>query len=184
MKKNYTICMYGSASDNIAPIYMTETEKLGREIGKRGHALVYGGGACGLMGACARGVQAEGGRVTAVVPDFMVEIEELNKKATEFINTATMSERKVIMEKKADAFVICPGGIGTFDEFFEILALISLGRKQAPIVLYNIDGYYTKLIDLIDQGIDLGFINANVRQLFFVCSEAENALDLIEHTLG
>ena len=131
-----TICVYGAASDNIDAIYMEETEKLGKEIAEHQHKIIYGGGASGLMGACARGVTQANGVIIGVVPFFMDGIEDLNDNCTEIIRTKTMSERKQIMEDRADAFVIVPGGIGTLDEFFQILTLVELKQKKAPIVLF------------------------------------------------
>lgn len=176
-----TICLYGAASSNISDRFLHEGERLGEEIGKRGHSLVYGGGATGMMGACARGVYSTGGDLTGVVPEFMSEYELLNKEHGRLIMTKTMRERKKIMEEMADAFIICPGGVGTMDEFFQILALISLDRKTAPIILYNIDGYYDDLIRFIDGAVKKGFIRQKVKNLFRVCDNPEEAIDNIEY---
>ena len=175
-----TICMYGAASDNIDSIYITETEKLGEEIAQHHHGLIYGGGASGLMGACARGAARYGGTIIGVVPGFMNEMEPINRNCTEIIHTETMGERKQVMEDNADAFIIVPGGIGTLDEFFQILTLTELKRKSAPIVLYNINGFYDDLISFIDFGIKKGFIRENVRNICQVCTTAPEALSYIE----
>ena len=178
-----TICMYGAASDNIDSFYITETEKLGEEIAQRHHRLIYGGGATGLMGACARGAARKGGTIIGVVPGFMNEMEPINSNCTEIIHTETMGERKQIMEDNADAFVIAPGGVGTLDEFFQILTLTELRRKSAPIVLFNTNGFYDDLISFIYVGIEKGFIREGVRELFHVCNTAPEAMDMIEKTL-
>jgi len=176
-----TICMYGAASSNIDDIYIREIEKLGREIGSRHHRLIYGGGATGLMGACARGVSAAGGEIIGVAPSFMSDYELLNESCTELIRTETMGERKEIMEARSDAFIIAPGGIGTLDEFFQILTLTELKRKSAPIILYNINGYYDDLIHFIEICIHKGFIRVGVKDLYRVCTAPAEALDMIEY---
>lgn len=175
-----TICVYGAASNKIDSIFITETEKLGEEIARRHHQIIYGGGASGVMGACARGAAREGGTVIGVVPNFMDEFEIINNDCSEIIRTETMSERKDVMEGRADAFIIAPGGIGTFDEFFQILTLVELGRKNAPIVIYNIDGYYDDMIVYMKQCTEKGFIRERALTLFRVCTTAKEAIDAIE----
>ena len=177
------ICVYGAASSKIDQSYIDETEKLGREIAARKFSLLYGAGASGLMGACARGVTAGNGPVIGVVPHFMHVWEPIYEGCTGTIKTETMGERKQVMEDNADAFIIVPGGIGTFDELFQILTLTELGRKNAPIVLYNINGYYDNIIELIDTDIQKGFIRPVVRELFAVCDTPDAALDYIEAEL-
>ncbi|MBR0381368.1 MAG: TIGR00730 family Rossman fold protein [Eubacterium sp.] len=175
-----TICMYGAASDRIDPVYFKKTRALGREIAGRKHRLIYGGGASGLMGACAEGCQEVNGTVIGVVPHFMRSYERLNDNCTKLIQTENMAERKLIMEDTADAFIIVPGGIGTLDEFFEILTLTELGRQSKPILLYNIEGFFDLLIALLEDGIRKGFINKKVRDLYIVSHDPIQALNLIE----
>lgn len=175
-----TICVYGAASNQIDPVFITETEKLGEEIARRDHQIIYGGGASGVMGACARGAAREGGTIIGIVPTFMDEFEIINTNCTEIIRTDTMSQRKDIMEDRADAFIIAPGGIGTFDEFFQILTLVELNRKNAPIAIYNIDGYYDDLITFMKKCTEKGFIRKRALTLFHVCSNAKETLDTIE----
>ncbi len=182
--KRITICMYGAASDRIDQNYITAVEALGREIGKRNHKLIYGGGASGLMGACARGVSEAGGSVIGVVPCFMSSYEPIFEGCTETIKIETMGQRKQIMEDNADAFIIVPGGIGTFDEFFQVLTLRELDRLDEPIVLFNVDGFYDSLIQVIDECIGKGFIREKVRKLFSVCADSKEALDVIEAELS
>ena len=182
--KNMTICVYGAASDRIAPVFVTETEKLGTEIARRHHRIIYGGGASGVMGACARGAAREGGTVIGVVPEFMDEFEVINDNCTDIIRTKTMSQRKDTMEDRADAFIIAPGGIGTFDEFFQILTLVELGQKDAPIVLYNLNGYYDVMLDFMRTCTSMGFIRERALTLFRVCATAKDALDAVEEMYG
>lgn len=112
------ICVYGAASDEIDKIYTAEAEKLGEKMAKCGHSLVFGGGAGGMMGAAARGIHKNGGNIIGVVPTFFNVDGILFEHCNEMIRTETMRERKQIMEDRADAFIMTPGGIGTFEEFF------------------------------------------------------------------
>ena len=119
------ICVYGAASPTIDPAYIEAVEKMGKEMAARGHSLVFGGGGNGLMGAAARGVRTAGGYILGVIPKFFDQenIEAICDFCDELIQPDTMRQRKQIMEDNADAFIVTPGGIGTFEEFFEILTL-------------------------------------------------------------
>lgn len=179
-----TICLYGAASDRISDDYRDDVFALGAEMGTRGHRLIYGAGATGLMGAAARGMDSVGGHVIGVTPHFMHELEPVYD-CTELINTETMAERKNIMEKYGEAFVIVPGGIGTFDEFFQVLTLKELGRLgNKPIVLFNVDGYYNPLVDAIRYGFKRGFIRPGALELFHVCDTPAEVLDIIEKEIA
>ena len=145
------ICVYGAASDDINKEYIKAGEQLGRIIAKKGHSLVFGGGACGLMGAAARGVYSEGGYITAVVPSFFNVDGALFEYSNKIVFTETMRERKKNLEEFSDAFIITPGGIGTFDEFFEIIALRSLERHQKPVAVLNTLGFYDDLLAFIKK---------------------------------
>ena len=123
-----TICMYGAASDRIDSIYINAAEALGKEIAKRHHKLIYGGGASGLMGACANGVLENGGEVTGVVPTFMNKFEPIKSECTEIVRTETMSLRKEVMEENADAFVIAPS-CTTFPVFTMTPSLSSINSS-------------------------------------------------------
>ena len=170
-----TICIYAAASDRIEKKYVDAVERLGEKLANQGHSLIYGGGGTGLMGAAARGIRRGNGEVISVVPKFMYEFEPIFEDHTKLIETEDMAERKLIMEEGCDAFIIVPGGIGTFDEFFQCLTLKELGRHNKPIVLYNVDNYFTKLLEYMDDCIEKGFIREKVRGMFevvFVNSES------------
>ena len=124
------ICVYGASSDAIDPRFLAAGEALGREMARRGHGLIFGGGGHGLMGAVARGMTQGGGSITGIAPRFFNVDGVLYDGCTEFLYTETMRERKALMESKADAFVMTPGGIGTYEEFFEILTLRQLGQHH------------------------------------------------------
>lgn len=174
------ICVYGASSNTIRADYIASVEALGRELARRGHGLVFGGGAQGLMGAVVRGVTECGGRSLGVAPAFFQVDGVLFDRCTEFIHTETMRERKQIMEDRSDAFVMTPGGIGTFEEFFEILTLKQLGRHNKPIAILNLDGYYDDLLRMLDTAIEGGFMRPACRALYGVFSEPTALLDYLE----
>ena len=135
------ICIFGAASAHIDDIYIKKVEELGELLAKRGHSLVFGAGATGLMGAAARGFKRGGGFIHGVIPKFFREesVELIYEDCDKITYTETMSERKKTMEDECDAFIVTPGGIGTFEEFFEVLTLKQLGRHQKAIVIYDIE---------------------------------------------
>ena len=178
------ICVYGASSNDIDRSYIEETEYLGREIAKRGHTLVYGAGANGLMGAVARGVYEENGTIIGVTPSFFNVDGILFENVSELITTETMRERKQIMEDKADAFIVTPGGIGTLEEFFEILTLKQLGRMNKPIMLFNLNGYYDPLLRLLDETIAQGFMKPACRRLYAAFNDSEAMLAAIQKELA
>lgn len=176
------ICVYGAASPTIDQNYIDKTERLGAEIARRGHSLVFGGGGNGLMGAAARGVHFGNGYILGVIPKFFGDesVEKICDFCNELIEPDTMRERKQIMEDNADAFIVTPGGIGTYEEFFEILTLKQLCRHTKPIAIYNIDGYYDGLVQVMHDAIRKNFIKENCLELFFVSDDLEELFGYIE----
>ena len=152
------ICLYGASSQTIHSDYLTGVEAFGRAMGKRGHALLFGGGDKGLMGAAARGVKSEKGTVIGVAPRFFNVDGVLYPHCDRFYYTDTMRERKQILEDQAEAFVAVPGGIGTFDELFEILTLKQLGRHGRSMALLSTLDYYAPFITLLEATAAQGFI--------------------------
>ena len=174
------LCLYGASSDQIAPAYLQAVEALGEKLAQRGHGLVFGGGAQGLMGAAARGVSSRHGYILGVAPSFFNVDGVLYPHCTEFIYTETMRQRKQIMEDRADGFIMVPGGIGTYEEFFEMLTLKQLGRHSKPIAVLNLDGYYDLLQQMLEQTIEQGFMKPACRELYGVFSDADALLDYLE----
>ena len=174
------ICIYGASSDQIDPAYLRAGEELGLAMARRGHSLVFGGGGHGLMGAVARGMTQGGGSITGVAPRFFNVDGILYDGCTEFLYTDTMRERKALMEERADAFVMTPGGIGTYEEFFEILTLRQLGRHNKPIAILNTLNYFAPLQQLLEQTINLGFMKPACRALYGLFSEPTALLDFLE----
>lgn len=176
------ICVYGAASSEIDSSFILAGEELGRKMAERGHGLVFGGGRNGMMGAVARGVREKDGEVIGVSPKFFEEnnAEIWYLDCTEFITTETMRERKRILDESSDAFVVSPGGIGTLDEFYEILTLKQLGRHNKAIVIYNVNGYYDNLLQMMEYSIDEKFVTRDCVDLYKVATSAEELLDYIE----
>ena len=152
------ICLYGSGSRKIDKVYTDEAYRLGCEIAKKGHKLVFGGGDTGMMGACARGVHDNGGESLGIAPEWINDFEPLCENCSEFIYVNTMDERKKKFEENSDAFIISPGGIGTLDEFFEIVTLKKLRQTDCEIIIFNIEGFYDKMIEMIDEMGEKGFL--------------------------
>ena len=155
------ICVYGAASPEINEAYVEKVENICTELAKRGHNLVFGAGGSGMMGAAARGFKKGGGKVIGVVPEFFKyqKVEALYDQCDETIYTETMADRKSVMEEKADAFMIAPGGVGTLDELFQILALKQLGQMSKQILLLNIDGFYDRIQQWMEMSQQQKFLH-------------------------
>lgn len=175
------ICIYGSASDDIAGRYIEETEKLGKALASRGHSLIFGGGANGLMGAAARGFYSEGAKITGVVPKFFNVDGILFDKCDEMIRTETMRIRKQKMDDLAEAFITTPGGIGTYEEFFEIITLKQLGQSTKPLIVFNIDGYFDALITLLENCVSGNFMPHKTIELIHFSDTAEDIVDYLDN---
>ena len=175
------ICVYGAASNSIAENYIKNIELLGETIAKKGHCLVFGGGNNGAMGAAARGVKRYNGKIIGVAPRFFDADGVLFPYCDEFIYTETMRERKGIMEDRADAFIICAGGMGTFEEFFEVLTLKQLRRHEKPIIIYNVKGYYNHMIAMMDNAVKNKFMTDDCKRLYSVADTQEEVFEQLEN---
>lgn len=176
-----TICIFGASSTTLDPKYISAVEKLGEKLAARGHSLMFGGGANGLMGAAARGFKAGNGKVIGAAPRFFDVDGILCKDCDEFVYTETMRDRKEYMEDHSDAFIVAPGGIGTYEEFFEVLTLKQLARHAKPIVLFNVDGFFDKLVDLFRIDTENGFIREQTMSLFGVSADPDGVVEFIEN---
>lgn len=162
MNKIRSICVYCGSSPGHDQAYMAAGQKLGRSIAETGLRLVYGGGTKGIMGAVAEGTRRAGGKVTGIIPRFL-----MNKEATEsalgrldeLVITENMHERKHTMFEKSDAFVALPGGIGTVEEIVEIMTWAQLGHHRKPIVFVNIRDFWTPMLAMLDHMRGEGFIH-------------------------
>lgn len=174
------ICVYGASSKTIDNEYILHGEELGRKMAQRGHKLVFGAGASGLMGAVARGIKENGGYVIGVAPTFFHVDGVLFDSCDELIPTDTMRERKQIMEDSAEAFIMTPGGIGTYEEFFEILTLKQLNRHHKAICVLNTNGYYDAVFEVLKKTVDENFMTEENNKLYEVFTDVDKMLDYIE----
>ena len=176
---NMNICLYGSGSRKIDRIYTDEAYRLGCAIAKNQHTLVFGGGDTGMMGACAKGVHDNDGESIGIAPEWIANFEPLCKDCTKFIYVDSMDERKGEFVKNSDAFIITPGGIGTLDEFFEIITLKKLKQHNKIIVVFNINHFFDKMFEMIDEMSAKGFLYKQ-DEIFKVA----NTIDEIFEILG
>jgi uncharacterized protein (TIGR00730 family) len=157
-----SICVYCGSQPGRDPAYMEAGRALGRSIAEHDLRLIYGGGTRGIMGAVSSGVLSNGGKVTGIIPEFLMD-KEASKHSlsalTEVIVTRDMHERKHKMFEQSDAFVTLPGGIGTLEEIVEIMTWGQLGRHKKPMVFGNIDGFWNPMLELVKHMSDEGFIH-------------------------
>ena len=173
------ICIFGASSSRLDPVYYHEAEAMGRLLAEAGHTVVFGGGADGLMGACARGAKAAGGKIVGIAPRMFNEPGILLPECDELILTDSMAARKEPMFSESEAFLALPGGIGTMDEFFEATTLRQLGLLRGAIVLLNTKGFYTPLVAYLEQMAEQGFMSRNCLSLLSLCDTPEAALEAL-----
>ena len=181
------VCVYGASGDELKKEYFDAASELGRLLAGQGHTLVFGGGAGGLMGACARGAKERGGEIIGIAPKFFDEPGVLYEGCSRFIFTDTMAQRKTLMEDEAEAFIVLPGGIGTFEEFFETLTLKQLGRHFKPMALLNTLCYYDSMMKLLEAAAEGGFLSRSCLELFCLCQTPEEAaahILILEDNIG
>lgn len=175
------ICVFGASSRDLEQGYFDEAFALGAELARRGHTIVFGGGASGLMGATARGAKSRGGRLIGIAPKFFDEPGILDKDCDEMIFTETMSERKKAMEDMSEAFITLPGGIGTFEEFFEVLTLKQLGRHAKAMAVLNTLGYYDALEAMVQRAVDERFLTADGKDLYAMFTDVGELVSYVEN---
>lgn len=175
------ICVFGASSRDLEQGYFDEAFALGAELARRGHTIVFGGGASGLMGAIARGAKSQGGRLIGIAPKFFDEPGILDKDCDEMIFTETMSERKKAMEDMSEAFITLPGGIGTFEEFFEALTLKQLGRHAKAMAVLNTLGYYDALEAMVQRAVDERFLTADGKDLYAMFTDVGELVSYVEN---
>ncbi len=169
----HSICVYCGSGSGRSPEYVAAAQRLGRDLAEADIGLVYGGGSLGLMGEVAKSTLAAGGRVTGVIPDFLVQRERMLTDVNELIVTANMHERKMTMYERADGFVALPGGMGTLEELVEISTWAQLGRHNKPIVLANIANYWDPFLKLLEHMRQEQFIRVGLEVHIEMVSEAE-----------
>lgn len=177
------ICIFGASSATIDQTYITEVERLAETMARRGHSLVFGAGATGAMGAAARGAKRGGGFIQGVIPEFFREegVEKIYPECDLLTFTDSMAQRKTMMEDLADAFVIAPGGIGTLEEFFEVITLKQLGRHNKAVAIFNISGYYDTLENFMAEMAEKSFLAHECRQMYKYFTDGDDLLRYIEN---
>ena len=175
------ICVFCGSQNGTDLRYRQAAIELGGLLAQRGHGLVYGGGHVGLMGIIADAVLEAGGSVTGVIPRPMTERELAHETVTKLYVVSSMHERKALMASLSDAFIALPGGYGTLEELFEVIAWAQLGIHRKPIGLLNVAGYFDALLSLVEHMIGEGFIKSKHRGLFVTAEQPLALLDALQH---
>eukprot|EP00833_Pecoramyces_ruminatium_P011368 jgi/Orpsp1_1/1185400/evm.model.c7180000093585.1 len=165
MKKN--ICVYCSSSNSLDDKYYKLALETGEAIAKEGYNLVYGGSTRGCMGKVAEGVLKNGGSVTGIIPEGIVNRGIVSPEGIELVVTKDMNDRKQLMEEKADIFLALPGSFGTLDEIIQVIVTKQLSYHNKAVIFLNLDDYYKPLFDMFENFYKFGFANENNRQLYF-----------------
>jgi len=173
------VAVYCASSTQVGQAYVEDAAKLGELFAKHGVTLVFGGGAVGLMGAICDAVKAHGGKAIGVIPRFMVEKGWLRPGLDEVIEVETMAERKRIMAEITDAAMALPGGVGTFDELMDIVALKKLGLYLKPVVIVNTQNYYQPLATLLERSVTEHFQDEKFRHVWRMANTPEEAMDFV-----
>ena len=173
------VAVFCASADGTNPLYRSAAEALGHELAARRIGLIYGGAKVGLMQAVAEAALATGGHVVGVIPEVLVDLEVAHDGLTELHVTSTMHTRKALMGERSDAFVILPGGFGTLEEMFEVLAWQTLRLHTKPIVLLNTDGFYDKLLEFLDYCVEQGLLKAKSRRILLVASSVDEIFTLL-----
>jgi uncharacterized protein (TIGR00730 family) len=176
--KIQSICVFCGSRMGVNPVFSKAGSALGAAIGKAGLGLIYGGGVSGLMGTIATAAIEAGGRVTGVVPKFLMERERMHERVHELLVVENMHARKSAMCERADAFVAMPGGIGTLEELVEQMTWLQLGRHCKPVVLVDIAAFWQPLLSLLNHMASSGFLPGDALSPM-VCSDVEDVLPLL-----
>ncbi|MDD2961182.1 MAG: TIGR00730 family Rossman fold protein [Muribaculaceae bacterium] len=179
--KNKIICIFCASSPNVKESYRNMAYELGRKIAQHGAGCICGAGKCGLMAAITEGALSEGGNVTGVIPQFMVDNNWQHPHLSELIITSDMHSRKSLMAKKCDAIIALPGGVGTFEELLEAITWRQLGIISKPIVILNHNAFYNPLLDMFSHAIEEDFMKPSHNSLWKVVPTIDEALSYLEN---
>lgn len=176
------VCVYCGSGLGLNPAYKEAARELGASLASNDIGLVYGGGSLGLMGEVARSTLEHGGRVTGIIPNFLVEKEAMLRDVDEIIVTENMHQRKQLMFDRSSAFVALPGGVGTLEELVEQLTWVQLGRHDKPVVVANIDGFWTPFLNLLTHMKSDTFIRPGLDVRFTVVDDAKKIVPAVMNT--
>jgi len=179
MESIRNICVYCGSSAGTDPRFADAADALGRALAEADIGLVFGGGGDGLMGRVARATLAAGGRVTGIIPKFLVAREHALVGAQELVVVDSMHQRKQLMFDRADAFIALPGGVGTLEELVEQLTWVQLQRHRKPVLLADIDGFWRPLLALFAHMRNLGFVREQFEVRYLVAEKIEDALPML-----
>jgi len=184
MKPAFSLCVYCGSRPGRLEAFTQTAKAVGEWIGRHQGQLVYGGGNNGLMGIVAAATQQAGGRVVGIIPHGLAEMELARDDCDEFHLVDNMHQRKHMMAERADAFLALPGGIGTFEEFFEVWTWRQLGYHNKPIGLLNVDGYYDGLLAFMNTTVNDGFVSDWQMTLIQQSANLEQLLPLLIQEAG
>jgi uncharacterized protein (TIGR00730 family) len=182
--KRKTICVFCGSSMGHGEEFAAAARRMGTLIGEAGFAFLFGGGSLGLMGEAARAARDEGAPILGILPEFLRHLEPPLKSAEELVITPDLYQRKERMLVLGDAFVILSGGLGTLDEFFEVLTSAQLGVHQKPIIVVNTAGFYDPLKALLDHVVSRGFARKEIAALFTMVETPDEAMAVIRQALA
>ncbi len=177
----HRVCVFSGSRFGSDPAFKQAASELGATLAEHEIELVYGGGSVGLMGVIADSILSRGGRATGVIPEFLATKELMHKGLSEVFVTQDMHTRKAKMAELSDAFIAMPGGLGTFEELFEMVTWAQLGVHEKPIGLLNTKGFYQPLLDMIEHTIDAGFIHDSHRQLLVAEQDPSRLLSRLQN---
>lgn len=175
-----SVAIFCAASENIAPGYFEAAAEVGAMLGRLGKTMVYGGARFGLMEATAKAAKAAGARIVGVVPDILVERDRVSRLLDERVGCRNLSERKDIMLERSDVLVALPGGVGTLDEIFHVLAAATIGYHTKRVVLYNVNGFWNPLLATVEEMSQAGFVRGEVEKYLIVANSIAQFEDLIK----
>jgi len=183
-KSGAAICVFCGSSFGNDPAFRDAARAVGAGIAKMGYSLIFGGGGLGLMGDVAKAVLAGGSDIQGIMPAFLQALEPGVSPQEKLIITPHMQERKALMLQMSDAFIVLPGGLGTFDEFFEVATEAQLRVHAKPIIVVNVKGYFDALDAMLHATIEAGFAKDTVLKLYYLADGAEAALEILEGALN
>jgi uncharacterized protein (TIGR00730 family) len=173
------IAVFCASADGVDPVYRAVAVELGRKLAERGIGVVYGGAKVGLMQAIAESALAAGGHVIGVIPTVLVDLEVAHEGLTELHVVDTMHTRKAMIGARGDAFIVLPGGFGTFEEMFEALAWQTLKIHAKPVVVLNTNGFYNTLLAFLDECVAQGMLTQEKREILLVAHTVDEALEML-----
>ena len=183
-KSGAAVCVFCGSSFGDDPAFRDAAEAIGSGIARMGYSLVFGGGGLGLMGIVAKAALDGGSEIQGIMPGFLQALEPGVSPQEKLIVTPHLQERKNLMLQMSDAFLILPGGLGTFDEFFEVATEAQLGVHAKPIIVVNVSGYFDGLDALLHATVKKGFAKEKILKLYYLADGAEAALEILEGALN